>query len=141
MAKPKKKNLFRARIFVGAVIAAACILTIGIIGGWFSGNTAPDDMRRVYDLKKHVFSKPIQEKIKTELQSVYTRDDFIVFLSLCDTKERAKVVKGVGSTLEEAWAAAEENAGEAIAHFDLDVVWAKADIVTATEEIHTTQTK
>jgi hypothetical protein len=62
---------------------------------------------------------------------------FIVFFSLCNTRERAVVVKGKGKTLESAWENAELNAYEIVAKKAYDVVWARADIVNSTEVIKT----
>ena len=127
---PQKNKPGRARIIIGIAVAIAAFFIIaGLVNGWFTGNKTNVD--QINALKQYVFSEPVQDRVNAELAKNYTRDDFIVFLSVCDTGERARVVNGVGNTLEEAWDAAEENAKD----IDINIVWAKADIVFATEEI------
>jgi len=93
---------------------------------------------QIASLREHVLGKSARKRIANEKADKYTRPDHIVFLSLCDGKECAKVVKGIGSTLEDAWVETEKNARVAIREANMDLVWAKADVVTSAEEIQTT---
>ena len=86
-------------------------------------------------LREYVLSETVKNKIMLSMSQRYNRDDFIVFLSLCDAKERAVVVKGIGDTLESAWESAEKNAREFAARKAYNLVWAKADVVNSTELI------
>ena len=86
-------------------------------------------------LRAHIFSSPVMKGIIAKLKEDYNRNDYIVFLSLCNGVKRATVVKGIGYNLESAWDAAEENARNLIEIEKFDLVWAKADIVCSTEEI------
>ncbi len=52
----------------------------------------------------------------------------VVFLSVCDTVQRARVYTGVGTTLEEAWDAADQKAAKAVEE-GLDPVWVKSDVL------------
>ena len=130
--KNKQKTVGRARIFIVVALVAACIVIIGAANGWFAGNAG--SMPQVGALKQHIFSGPVQERIKAELSFSYDRDVFVVFLSLCDGVERARVVNGVGGTLEEAWAVAAKKAGQIVSDLKMDVRWTKADIVCTAEE-------
>ena len=58
-----------------------------------------------------------------------------VFLSVCDPSERAGVVTGTGSTLNEAWNDAETEAVAYVEKHDLDVRWVKADVTCFSEKI------
>ncbi|MDR0293631.1 MAG: glycosyl hydrolase family 88 [Oscillospiraceae bacterium] len=62
-------------------------------------------------------------------------DGPIVFLSVCDSKQRAYVAKGKAATLEAAWKAAEEGARKLISQKNIKAVWVKADIVSSVEEM------
>jgi len=63
---------------------------------------------------------------------------FVVFISICNGKSRALVVKGTGGTLRDAWKAAEQAANNLIKKDEIKVVWVKADIVNSAEEISLT---
>lgn len=64
-----------------------------------------------------------------------------VFLSVCDTTERASVFTGTGSTLEEAWEAADTKARTAVGASGLEPVWVKADVTYLSETIGTEELK
>jgi len=58
------------------------------------------EFKRVDNLNEHVLSKRVTEILTAELLSKTGRDDFfVVFLSVCNKKERAKVFHGTGSSL------------------------------------------
>lgn len=78
----------------------------------------------------------ITDEIRSELGNNPAGDaGHAVFLSVCDTKERASVFSGTGKTLDEAWEAADENAEAFLKESGLDAQWVKADIVYVSEEI------
>ncbi|MCL1805621.1 MAG: hypothetical protein FWG28_06450 [Clostridiales bacterium] len=60
---------------------------------------------------------------------------YVVFLSVCDGKDRARVASGTGATLEAAWVAADKAARRLVRNPGRDVVWAKADVVDSTDSI------
>ena len=134
MGKSNKKRALekkrRARNKRGVVAVAAAAALCLIVAGFFVVRMifAPAmPIERVTALKEHVFelydSVPGREAESTQPWG------FVVFLSLCNTEERAYVVKGVGGTLKTAWANAEKEAIEIVSEHELDAVWAKADIV------------
>ncbi len=63
----------------------------------------------------------------------------VVFISVCDTKKRAKVFSGSGTSLEEAWTNADMAAEDFLKVNDVDAQWVKADIVYVSEEIQMTE--
>ena len=62
-----------------------------------------------------------------------------VFLSISDGEHEAKVVCGSGATLQEAWSAAEQAAGELVRDELLPTVYLKADIVNRIERVASSQ--
>ena len=60
---------------------------------------------------------------------------FVVFMSVCDTLERADVFCGSGDTLEAAWQAADEAAEAALKKSGREPVWVKADLVYISAEV------
>ena len=92
---------------------------------------------RIAALKEYVLSEATRGKIMSNMSLHSGKGDFVVFLSLCNTRERATVVKGIAETLESAWVNAEHNAYEIVAQKTFNVIWARADIVNTTEVIKT----
>lgn len=60
-----------------------------------------------------------------------------VFLSVCDTTQRASVFHSSGESLDEAWNSAAALAREFISDNRYDAVWIKADVVNKTETLPT----
>ncbi|MCL2638843.1 MAG: glycosyltransferase [Oscillospiraceae bacterium] len=93
-------------------------------------------------LKEHILSEAISARLKEELlNNTGASDFFAVFLSVCDKKERARVFRGRGSTLNAAF----ENAEKNLISFYIKNKklfkgdWVKADVVTSFETIPTAQ--
>ena len=98
---------------------------------------------QVAALKEYIFKDDsVTARIKSDMDNAPSKKDFfVVFISVCNTKNRAIVIKGIGTTLDLAWNNADRNIAEIIAKNeydkDYDIVWAKADIVNYAEEIPT----
>ena len=98
---------------------------------------------RVAKLKSHILSDEISSKLKEKLQAnTGNSDSFIVYLSISNKKDRARVFHGKGDTLQNAWTNAEKRVSEfqrkALASKrPFAALWVKADIVTAYETIPT----
>lgn len=60
-----------------------------------------------------------------------------VFISVCDTSERARVFSGTGTTVDEAWENASQKAEKQAGTGTLKPVWVKADVVYLSETIRT----
>jgi len=91
-------------------------------------------------LYRHIFrDDTIANEIEANMSSsVAFRNQYAVFLSLCDARKRASVVKGVGNTLIDAWDSAEQAATAIIERRKFNIKWAKADIVNSAKNIRTT---
>lgn len=60
---------------------------------------------------------------------------YAVFLSVCDTLERADVFCGSGDTLEKAWQSADKEAEASLKKSGQNPVWVKADVVYISAEV------
>ena len=58
-----------------------------------------------------------------------------VFISVCDGTARASVYTGTGSTVDDAWDSAVEQAGEALKKSGLEPRWVKADVVYLSKSV------
>ena len=64
----------------------------------------------ITSLKKHVLTGHFIKKVEAELiESTGKNENFTVFLSVCNKKERARVFHGSGNTLNIAWINAEKS--------------------------------
>jgi len=91
---------------------------------------------RIDKLKEHVLSERVARGLSAELMNNTGKDDFfVVFLSVCNKKERARVFHGTGNTLMHAWYNAERSLAEFCEKTPLTGEWVKADIVTSYEEM------
>lgn len=59
----------------------------------------------------------------------------VVFISVCDGTARASVYTGTGSTVDDAWDSAVEQAGEALKKSGLEPRWVKADVVYLSKSV------
>ena len=97
--------------------------------------------KRIDILKKYVLTDEVTDNVTKKLKKNTGKDDFfVVFLSVCGKKTRARVFHGTGSTLALAWSNAENNLEfarkKAVKDKKLILgTWVKADIVTNYEEI------
>ena len=154
--KRRERAIRRKRILVAAGASAAALILAFLIfalprllkpagtGAAGDGISAPEasepgsrepDMSRVGILKDYVFADPeIAGAVEEGLRARSVRDGFyVVFLSICDAAERARVFTGTGGSLAEAWGASEEAAARFVEDNDFVTVWAKADLVDSME--------
>jgi UDP-N-acetylmuramyl pentapeptide synthase len=105
---------------------------------------------RINTLKKHVLSESVSRGLIADMKNNAVGaaakkahpDFFVVFLSVCNIKERAKVFHGTSKTLDGAWINAERAVEAFISKRAKEkkpygVVWVKADVVTSRREINT----
>ena len=58
-----------------------------------------------------------------------------VFISICDTAQRASVFTGVGADVDAAWDAADDRVQDFLKKNDYDPQWVKADVVCSSEKM------
>ncbi len=124
--KKEKRNKYIIPAVITVCIALVIVLMVKI---------KPDNNYEI------VFKEKIsllEEQVLTEemeKQAEKTNKDagYVVFISICDTKERARVFTGTGKTLEKAWEDSVKNANKAVLKMEMEPVWVKADIVVESE--------
>ena len=100
-------------------------------------------LSHITKLKEYILTEQVSEKLTSELlKNTERQDNFTVFLSVCNKKERARVFHGSGKTLLIAWTNAEkwlkEYQKKQIAKKKpLIGTWVKVDVVTDYETILT----
>ena len=99
--------------------------------------TVPDLRQKVLTRKLELLKKAvITREVRRELGEAPAGDaGFSVFFSLCSGSERALVVSGTGVTLEDAWVSGARKAETAVTENQLEPVWVKADVVSASREV------
>ncbi|OAV74809.1 hypothetical protein Barb7_01634 [Bacteroidales bacterium Barb7] len=115
-----------------AIIAFLVLAVIAVKGDLkpFPSKSLTRQSNRAALLKEHFLND-------SDVLSIQAKDN-IVFISISDTKSRALVFTGKGSTIAKAWAAADRKAGAHIGeHEGYNAVWVKADIVNATQKTRT----
>ncbi len=90
-----------------------------------------------YEEKSELLEKQIlTEEVKQELGGAPAGETgHAVFVSVCDTSDRAHVFTGTGKSLEVAWENADEQAMDYVKKEKLDPVWVKADVVYISETV------
>lgn len=92
----------------------------------------------IFVYKKDSNFKKYEDKIslmQSYLDLFGGEEEQIVFISICNKKERASVFKGIGITLEEALNDANEKAKTFIKENKYDAIWIKIDVVTERRKI------
>lgn len=102
-------------------------------------------MRNIFSFNKkikYLETEILTEELRTELDVLSEqKKENVVFISVCDTKERAQVFTGTGKTLDEAWKEAKGEAKKQIKKKKIMPVWVKADVVYNSKEISDTTLK
>lgn len=123
---------------VAIVCAALVVIGIGVtIYFVVSRNMPIASYPQLASLREHIFSDPdIVDEISDRLgESTVTSNFYVVFISICDMEERARVFTGTGSSVRRAWDEAERSAARFIQDNDYKLAWAKADIVDSMERV------
>jgi len=96
--------------------------------------------QKLNSLYEYIFSEKSSRQLGNEIDIAMNRREmdipFTVFLSLCDTKERAHVCHGMGDSLEEAWKNAVASSQDYVLKNNLQAIWVKVDIVCKAELIN-----
>lgn len=123
------KKLLLPLCAAGALIIAALIV-------YFSGRTSSNV--EIYQ-KKIALLEPGVLAAETGKSPAGGQAGQAVFLSLCDTTERASVFCGTGPDLRSAWEAAVKKAEDFLAGSNYDPVWVKADVVYSSDTLQDTE--
>lgn len=122
-----------------AALALALVLLAGC--GWNTVPAPSDDAGQaraaLFRTKAEALrSAALADWVREELGESPAGDaGYVVFLSACDTVERARVFSGTGDTLDAAWDTAASAAEAAIRDKGPAPVWLKADLVYISETI------
>lgn len=93
----------------------------------------------LWGIQNHQIIKTYEDKIslmKSQLELYEDEELQVVFISICNTKERANVFKGTGNTFESAFNEANKNAKEFIKENKYNSEWIKIDLVTQRRNIN-----
>lgn len=123
------KVLLIVSIFVLLLVAAVVLLL-------FKDKLKSDDVLSVFDSKAELL---YNEVIKDDVEDIGLSSSpaRVVFISLCDSTDRARVFTGKGSNTNEAWNDACAKAREFVLNNDYNALWLKADLVNKAEEYNT----
>ncbi len=87
-------------------------------------------------LQEHILFENIEKHIESDnILLERTGNKFIVFFSVCNTKNRAKVFAASGESLNSAWENAVIKTVKYLSAYELEPIWVKVDIVDSTKVI------
>ena len=102
------------------LIIVILLIVIGIIVFFCLNNNT-----RIFNRKM----EEIQEVLASSDDFSYSKENYYVFISISDSKEKAYVRNGSGKTLEEAIQSAKEKVQKIISEENIEPVWIKIDVV------------
>lgn len=127
--KRRKFIIAAAIILIIAAIAALSVFLVGYFGGAEQAGKYED---KINQLKSEVLTDELRAKLG---DSPAVGVNHAVFISVCDTAERAHIYTGTGDTVDEAWENADAEAEAGVRNGQIDPVWVKADVVYTSKEI------
>lgn len=115
----------------------ALMLALTLLSACGGSNEYHKEAVEAYRAKAELLkAQVLSEEIAWELGDAPAGDvGHVVFISVCDTMQRADVYSGTAPTLEEAWTAANAKAEEAIGRSGINSVWVKADAIYASNTL------
>ena len=123
------KNIVLRGLLAGILVFAALFFA-GCGGG--KGGNAGALKKKIALLEEQFVTEPMVYELGVEPAEGVGH---AVFLSVCDTTERASVYSGTGADLETAWENARDAAMEAVKKDGPEPVWVKADVVYISDAI------
>lgn len=145
MSKIEEKNAksipFKGRNSLLILFCGAALLTAAVcLFAYFSRQTASNVTAGKEKLALLKSAALAEETVDTVGKSpAGGQVGHAVFLSVCDTTERASVFCGTGPDLEAAWKAADEQVMDFLAGSRYDPVWVKADVVYTSDILDTAE--
>lgn len=136
--KQRKQGALRRNSKWGRRMPILCIgLLIVITAAIWSGTRMAPSMaeyqKKLAALEACVLSEEIQDAVGKDPAG--EQAGYAVFLSVCDTTQRASVFCGMGDSLRSAWDDAGGQAEKFLEDSGYDPVWVKADVVCASSVI------
>ncbi len=129
-----QKNL-SSLLIIAAVLLMVSAIILFCFGGKKSAANVTAYKEKLALLEKQVLTEETETLIGKSPAGGETGQ--VVFLSLCNTAERAKVFCGTGADLSSAWANVDEQATDFLVNSHYDPVWLKADVVCMSDVLQT----
>lgn len=139
-----KKNEAQKKSRAKCVFIIACVLVILIVAavvvGYISSQNKRADDIELFDrksalLKEQVLSDARASELSGEIEDGLP--DSVVFISICNGDERAKVFTGTGADKETAWNDAYSQARAFVEENSYNCLWVKADLVGEAKTLNT----
>lgn len=139
-----KKNEAQKKSRAKCVFIIACVLVILIVAvvavGYISSQNKRTDNIELFDrksalLKEQVLSDARASELSGEIEEGLP--DSVVFISICNGEERAKVFTGSGADKETAWNDAYSQAKAFVEENSYNCLWVKADLVGEAKTLNT----
>ena len=139
-----KKNEAQKKSRAKCVFIIACVLVILIVAvvavGYISSQNKRTDNIELFDrksalLKEQVLSDARASELSGEIEDGLP--DSVVFISICNGEERAKVFTGSGADKETAWNDAYSQAKAFVEENSYNCLWVKADLVGEAKTLNT----
>ena len=139
-----KKNEAQKKSRAKCVFIIACVLVILIVAvvavGYISSQNKRTDNIELFDrksalLKEQVLSDARASELSGEIEDGLP--DSVVFISICNGEERAKVFTGTGADKETAWNDAYSHAKAFVEENSYNCLWVKADLVGEAKTLNT----
>lgn len=123
----KRKQNRMLLSFCGAAVVLIVVVCLLFRFGIKTAPNVADYQKKMALLKATALTKETQETVGKSPAG--GRANQVVFISLCNTMERASVFCGTGSDLNSAWEAANDKAIKFLKDGNYDPVWVKVDVV------------
>lgn len=126
-------------VFIIACVLVILIVAVVAVGYISSQNKRADDIelfgRKSALLKEQVLSDARASELSGEIEDGLP--DSVVFISICNGEERAKVFTGTGADKETAWNDAYSQAKAFVEENSYNCLWVKADLVGEAKTLNT----
>lgn len=128
--KPLRQHQKWLLPFCAATLLLTAIFLFVSFWGWTDPNVA-DYKKKLALLKKNIMTE--ETIVSLGKSPAGGEAGQAVFLSVCNTAERASVFCGTGADLNSAWRDADARVKEFLKNSNYDPVWVKADVVTSSD--------
>ena len=114
-------------ILLCAIIVVVAMVSFVVVKSLSATTVYP----QLIAIREHILKDNLLcgEIVKRLAQQSVRENFYVVFLSVCDSDERARVFTGTGSSIEKAWNNAEKSASVYMNKNKYNLLWVKADIV------------